>query len=112
MKINYLEEMNNNFNVPVYYTLTLLTTGWTQNGNKYEYNITDSTVTEDHHITCNMSIENQNKLKDAEGDSYNGCFIIRTTEPPTADITMDIIIQKMVKKSVTQEEGDSNENAN
>lgn len=105
MKINYLEEMNNNFNVPVYYTLTLLTTGWTQNGNKYEYNITDSTVTEDHHITCNMSIENQNKLKDAEGDSYNGGFTIRTTGLPAEDIIMDVAIQKMAKRG-----GNANEN--
>lgn len=100
---------------PVYYTLTLLATDWTLNETtqKYEYNVTDSTVTEDHHITCNMSIENQNKLKDAEGDSYDGGFKIRTTELPEADITMDIAIQKMAKKVVAPTEGgNANENAN
>lgn len=92
-------------NTPIYYTLTLATTNWVQNGDKYEYNVTDSTITEDHHISCNMSIENQNKLKDAEGDSYNGGFTIRTTELPTEDITMDVSIQKMAKRG-----GDANEN--
>lgn len=89
-------------NTPVYDTLTLLTTGWTQNGEKYEYTIVEESITKDHHITCNMSIENQNKLKDAEGDSYNGGFIIRTTELPTEDITMDITIQKMTKRVTTE----------
>lgn len=90
---------------PVYYTLTLLADNWVQNGDKYEYNVTDSTITEDHHITCNMSIENQNKLKDAEGDSYNGGFTIRTTGLPAEDIIMDVAIQKMAKRG-----GNANEN--
>lgn len=100
---------------PVYYTLTLLATNWTLNETtqKYEYNVADSTITEDHHISCNMTIENQNKLKDAEGDSYDGGFKIRTTELPEADITMDIAIQKMAKKVVAPTEGgNANENAN
>lgn len=102
-------------NTPVYDTLTLLTTNWVQNTTtqKYEYTVEDESITEDHHITCNMSIENQNKLKDAEGDSYDGGFKIRTTELPEADITMDIAIQKMAKKVVAPTEGgNANENAN
>lgn len=104
-------------NTPVYYTLTLATTGWVQNETtgKYEYTVEDESITEDHHISCNMSIENQEKLANAEGDSYNGGFTIRTTELPTEDITMDIIIQKMVRKVVTPTEpegGDVNEDGN
>lgn len=100
-------------NTPVYYTLTLLTTGWVQNTTtqKYEYTVEDSSITEDHSIQCRMEIEEQEKLANAEGDSYNGGFTIRTTELPTEDITMDIIIQKMVKKVVASVEGgDVNEN--
>lgn len=92
-------------NTPVYYTITLLATNWVQNGDKYEYTVEDSAITEDHHISCNMSIENQNKLKDAEGDSYNGGFTIRTTELPEEDIVMDIVIQKMARRG-----GDADEN--
>lgn len=100
------EALSDKADVPVYYTLTLLTTGWTQNTTteKYEYTVEDESITKDHHITCNMNIENQNKLKDAEGDSYNGGFTIRTTELPTEDITMDITIQKMTKRVTTTPE--------
>lgn len=116
---NLLNKINANTqaisaNTPIYYTLTLLSTNWVQNGDKYEYNVADSTITKDHHITCNMSIENQNKLANAEGDSYNGGFTIRTTELPTEDIVMDIAIQKMAKKVTTPttptEGGNANEN--
>ena len=102
-------------NIPVYDTLTLLVSNWVQNGEKYEYTVVDESITEDHHITCNMSIEEQEKLANAEGDSYNGGFTIRTTELPTEDITMDIIIQKMARKVVTPTEpegGDVNEDGN
>lgn len=112
-------------NTPVYYTLTLLTTNWVQNGEKYEYTVEDESITEDHHITCNMSIENQEKLANAEGDSYNGGYTIRTTELPTENIEMDVIIQKLAKKVVTPvtptepttpetptEGGDTNEDGN
>lgn len=97
-----LNLINTKANIPIYDTITLLTTNWVQSGDKYEYTVVDESITEDHHITCNMSIENQNKLKDAEGDSYNGGFIIRTTELPTEDITMDITIQKMTKRVTTE----------
>lgn len=116
---NLLNKINANTqaitaNIPVYYTLTLLADNWVQNGDKYEYDVADSTITEDHHISCNMSIENQNKLKDAEGDSYDGGFTIRTTELPTEDITIDIAIQKMAKKVTTPttpiKGGNANEN--
>lgn len=113
-------------NTPVYYTLTLASTGWVQNATtqKYEYDVVDESITKDHHISCNMSIENQEKLANAEGDSYNGGFTIRTTELPESDITMDITIQKMTKRVTTTPEtptepatpetptegGDTNEN--
>ena len=103
--INLLNRINTKADVPVYYTLTLLSTNWVQNGDKYEYTVEDSTITEDHLVSCNMSIENQNKLKDAEGDSYNGGFTIRTTELPEEDIVMDIVIQKMARRG-----GDADEN--
>ena len=110
-------------NIPEYYTLTLLATNWALNETtqKYEYTVEDSSITEDHYIKCNMTIEEQEKLANAEGDSYNGGFTIRTTELPTEDITMDIIIQKMVRKVVTPTEpttptepegGDTNEDGN
>lgn len=92
-------------NIPVYDTLTLLSTNWVQNGDKYEYTVEDSSITEDHSIQCRMKIEEQEKLANADGDSYNGGFTIRTTELPTEDITMDITIQKMAKRG-----GNANEN--
>lgn len=99
--------INTKADTPSYQTLTLAVENWVLNENtqKYEYTVVDESITEDHHITCNMSIENQNKLKDAEGDSYNGGFTIRTTELPEEDIVMDIVIQKMAKRG-----GNANEN--
>ena len=117
------EALSTKANIPEYYTLTLLATNWALNETtqKYEYTVEDSSITEDHYIKCNMTIEEQEKLANAEGDSYNGGFTIRTTELPTEDITMDIIIQKMVRKVVTPTEpttptepegGDTNEDGN
>lgn len=108
-----------NDNIPTYYTLTLLTTGWVLNETtgKYEYDVEDESITEDHLIRTAMTIEEQSKLSDADGESYNGGFIIRTTELPEENITMDIIIQKLNKKVVAPPEtpaegGDTNENGN
>lgn len=108
-----------NDNTPVYYTLTLLTTGWVLNETtqKYEYTVEDESITEDHLIRTAMTIEERSKLSDADGESYNGGFIIRTTELPEENITMDIIIQKLNKKVVAPPEtpaegGDTNENGN
>lgn len=102
-----LNLINQKADIPSYQTIILLASNWVLNEGtqKYEYTVEDSTITEDHLVSCNMSIENQNKLKDAEGESYNGGFTIRTTELPAEDITMDVAIQKMAKRG-----GNANEN--
>lgn len=118
-----LNLINQKADIPSYQTITLAVENWVLNEEteKYEYTVVDNTITENHSLQCRMAIEEQEKLANAEGDSYNGGFIIRTTELPEADITMDIIIQKIAKKAVTPttptepttpEGGDSNEDAN
>lgn len=109
--VNLFNLIQTKADTPTYSTITLLVNGWVQNGDKYEYTIEDETITEDHSIQCRMAIEEQEKLVNADGDSYNGGFTIRTTELPTENITMDIIVQKMVKR-VVEQGGNTNENGN
>ena len=115
--LNLLNLINTKADIPSYQTITLLASNWVMNEGtqKYEYTVVDNTITENHSIQCRMEIEEQEKLANADGDSYNGGFIIRTTELPTEDITMDIIIQKMARKVVTPTEpegGNANEDGN
>ena len=85
-------------NTPVYDTLTLLSTNWVQNGDKYEYTVEDSSITEDHCVNCYPDIDNQAKISNAETDSYNGGFKVITLELPTEDITTTVVVQKMAKR--------------
>lgn len=92
-------------NTPVYYTLTLLTTGWVQNTTtqKYEYNVVDESITKDHCVNCYPDIDNQGKMTDAEIDSYNGGFKVITSELPTEDVVTTVTIQKMTKRGDASE---------
>lgn len=97
------EALSTKADTPVYYTLTLASTGWVQNTTtqKYEYTVEDSTITEDHCVNCYPDIENQGKMTDAETDSYNGGFKIITSELPTENVVTNVTIQKMTKKVTT-----------
>lgn len=94
-------------NTPVYYTLTLLTTGWVQNTTtqKYEYTVEDESITEDHCVCCYPDIDNQGKMTDAEIDSYNGGFKVITSELPTENVVTNVVIQKMAKRGGDVDEG-------
>ena len=91
-------------NTPIYYTLTLLTTNWVQNGDKYEYDVADSTITEDHLVNGYPDLDNGAKIPDTiTTDSYNGGFKAITSEPPTEDVKMNITVQKMAKRGDAHE---------
>lgn len=105
---NLLNKINANTqaisaNTPIYYTLTLLSTNWVQNGEKYEYTVEDNTITEDHLINCYPDLDNQAKISSAETNSYNGGFKVITTELPTEDVTTNVTIQKMAKRGDVSE---------
>lgn len=84
--------------------LTLLSTNWTLNTTtqKYEYIIEDSNITEDHLLSCCLNIENKKKLSDAEVESFNGYYVIRTTKQPKEDIEMEIVKLKTISDSANQ----------
>lgn len=93
-----LNLINTKADIPIYDTLTLLTTNWVQSGDKYEYTVVDESITEDHCVNCYPNIENQGKMTDAETDSYNGGFKVITSELPTEDVVTTVTIQKMAKR--------------
>lgn len=76
------------------FSITLLATSWTKNNstNQFEYNYTNSSITNKMVLLFNMDIANQKKFKDGDVTSYNGGFKIKTSVKPTQNITALVII--------------------
>lgn len=76
-------------------TVTLISTNWVLNTttNKYEYTVTDNTITANHKVNGDMDLANQDKMKDGYIQSFAGGYKVITSELPTENITMDITIQ-------------------
>lgn len=93
----YMNNMENGIydNQLFSYQTTLLTTGWTLNEttNLYEYNIAKEDITENTCINVNGDLINQQKLSDLQVNSYNGYFILSTSELPTEDVDVTICYQ-------------------
>lgn len=83
-------------------TITLQANGWVENKTteKYEYTIEDSGITENHQVKGYGDFET--KLVDGYTETYNGSFKIITTQLPEEEVSLDITIEKTVRKGGTQ----------
>lgn len=80
--------------LPTSSTITLLAANWALNSttNLYEYTVVDANITTNHRVDGNMDLENQEKIKDGYTETFNGSYKIYTSEAPSENITMDVII--------------------
>lgn len=83
---------------PIYKTIQLGTEDWSAADNLYKYTIVDSSVDENTLINASLDLENQEKMYDGYIDTYDGGYYIYTSILPTSIITMNIVMQKGVKK--------------
>jgi len=111
--IQDFENFKNNVSgyAPTSTELTLIASNWVYNSQTgyYEYRITDETVTSYDLAMGNMTIENQNKLKNGYINTFDGYLIIYTTKNPGTDINITITVWKTtdtVEPEMTQEEVD------
>lgn len=93
--ISYATEQELNQEVLYRYNLTLDAANWVMNStsNYYEYTVTDSNVTSDTRIELYPNLLNQKKMNDGEVNSYNGYYVISTTELPEENIEFTVYYQ-------------------
>lgn len=103
-KLNNIE--NGIYNNQLFcYQLTLLSTNWTLNTttNLYEYNVIDENITNDIYVIVDLDIVNSQKLEGtSQVNSYDGGYIISTTELPTQDITASVRYELAVSLDTTE----------
>ena len=111
--IQDFENFKNNVSgyAPTSTDYTLIASDWAYNSvtGYYEYNITDTDVTQYDLAVGTMTIENQNKLKDGYINTFDGYFVIYTTKNPTENIDITITIWKTtdtVEPEMTEAEVD------
>lgn len=111
--INLLNRINTKADTPIYYTLTLLITGWVLNETtqKYEYTVEDESITENDYISVDLLDKEQEEiLRTIDGNSYNGGYKFTNEELPETDISLQLVIIR-TKPKVTSgpEQEESNE---
>ena len=80
---------------PRHLTKTIQVEDWKKNGERFEYEIIDEKVTEEHLVQCFLAVEEQEKITGrASTKSENGKYTLIFTEKPEEAITMDIVITR------------------
>lgn len=76
-------------------TVTLATSGWSQNQSTglYEQTVVDADVTANHLIEVIMDLANQAKLTDGYVESLSGSYKFYTSVLPTENITATVVFE-------------------
>ncbi len=100
--MNLINLISNKADPIISKTITLQASNWVLNKEteKYEYTIEDSGITENHQVKGYGDFET--KLVDGYTETYNGSFKIITTQLPEEEVSLDITIEKTVRKGGTQ----------
>ena len=75
---------------------------WILEDNVYVAKINNKDIQENSFLYCSLNLPNQKKFVDAEVNSYNGYMNIKTTQQPTEEIEMTVVIQKVDDGGATQ----------
>lgn len=97
------------------YQTTLVSTSWILNSttNLYEYNVADTNITSDTYVIIDLDIANCQKLEGiSEVNSYDGGFIVSTTELPTLDIIVNVRYGLIVNVITNESGGTQNAGTN
>lgn len=90
------------------YTTTLSKTSWTLNEttNKYEYNVTNTNINENHYVTINPATFEDDEKFTGKGrvTSYAGGVKIEATEMPESDINVVVTYQLAIDVTPTTPE--------
>ena len=74
-------------------TTTLSSSGWTNSGDTYYYQITDNSITINDQVNGFLDLANQALLKDGYIETFSGYYRIYTSTQPTSNIS--IILTKV-----------------
>lgn len=93
--------------IPQRKNITLASTDWTLNEatQKYEYTVTDTSITEDDYINVDvLDTEKEDLLSEVNLDSYSGYYVFTSSELIEEDIALQLIITRTKAEVSTEVE--------